>query len=207
MAALLGALLIPLFIASWRITLLGLSCQGLLMAWMAFRRDADPISVHGCLTLIDLALIRGMILPVALYGVLSSQNTPNRINVISANLLSWTFSLGIVLLAFNFSDLLADGESETRYVVAIVASGVMLGLQILSTPSPGIFSQMIGALYIENAIAFSEHGSEAGSEPIASRLAQIIVVALTYLLYRWYLMTVPADAHAEIPEAREGSTL
>lgn len=177
------------------------------MAWMAFRKDADLISINGYLTLIDLALIRGIGLPIMLYRVLRSQNAPYRINVISANLLSWTLSLGIVLLAFNFSNLLADGQGETRYVVAIVASGVMLGLQILATPSAGIFSQLIGVLYIENAVAFLEHGSESGSEPIAVRLAQISVVSMTFLLYRWYLMTVQSDTLVEIPEALEGPTL
>jgi hydrogenase-4 membrane subunit HyfE len=207
MAALLGAILIPLFIASWRVSLLGLSCQGLLMAWMALRKDPDPISVNGFLTLVDLALIRGIGLPIALYCVLRSQNAPYRINVISANLLLWTLSLGIVLLAFNFSGLLADGQSETRYVVAFVAAGVMLGLQILATPSAGIFSQVIGVLYIENAIAFSEQGSDAGPEPIAVRLSLIFVVAMTFLLYRWYLMTVHSETPVEMPEALEGPTL
>lgn len=207
MAALLAAFLIPLFIASWRISLLGLSCQGLLMAWMAFRKDPDPISINGFLTMADLALIRGISLPIALYSVLRSQSTPYRINVISANLLSWTLSLGIVLLAFNFSELLADGQGEARNVLAIVATGVMLGFQILATPSAGIFSQLIGVLYIENAIGFLEQGSVAGPEPIAVRLAQISVVAMTFLLYRWYLMTLQSDTLVEIPEALEGPTI
>lgn len=207
MATLLGVFLIPLFIASWRISLLGLSCQGMLMAWMAFRKEPDPVSVNALLTMADFALIRGLGLPMALYSVLRSQNAPFRNNLISANLLSWTLSLGIVLLAFNFSALLVEGHGEARYIVAVVAAGVMLGLQILATPSSDMFSQLIGVLYIENAIAFFEQGGGTNHAPIAVRLAQIAVVSSTFLLYRWYLKRVEKETAVEIPEALERPTL
>ncbi len=207
MAALLGAFLIPLFIASWRISLLGLACQGLLMAWMAFGRDPDPVSAQGLITFADFALLRGLALPMALYGVLHSHHVPLRNNVISANLLSWTLALGIVLLAFNFSALLVLDPGQPRYVVAVLAAGVMLGFLILATPSSGMFSQLVGALYIENAIAFFEQAGGNASEPIAVRLGQFAVVALTFLLYRWFLQTVAKEVLIEMPEALEEPTL
>ncbi|GEM_PF-814390 len=210
MAALIGAFLIPLFIASWRISLLGLACQGLLMAWMALQKHpgfAPADGWDGWITLADLALIRGIALPAALYGVLHSQNAPYRNNLISPNLWSWTVSLGIVLLACNFSSLLVEGQGESRYVAAVVAAGVMLGLLILATPSTGMFNQIVGVLYIENAIAFFEQGGESRSEPIALKLGQVAAVSLTFLFYRWYLSTVGKESAIELPESLEEPTV
>jgi hydrogenase-4 membrane subunit HyfE len=206
LVSLLGMLLIPLFISSWRFCLLGVSGQGLLMAWMAYRTHPDPLSLEGMVVMADLALIRGIGVPVALYQVLHSRNVPHGNDLVSPNLLSWTLALGMVLLAFNFAALLVDVPGEPRYVVAVAASGVMLGLLILATPS-GILSQLVGALYIENAVALFEHIGHGHPESIGLRLGQIAVVTITFLFYRWYLAKIGTAAETDAPEALERPAL
>lgn len=206
LVAILGTYLIPLFIASWRISLLGLSCQGLLMGWMAYRVSPDIASANGLITLADLVLVRGLAVPFGLYWLLRSRNLPLRYDVISPNMLSWAMSVGIVFLAFNFSALLGEAPGGQRHVIAVVASGVMLGMLILASPA-GVFSQMVGALYVENAIALFEHGGELRPEPVGLQLGQIAVVAMTFLLYLWYLGTIENATAADSLEALEGPTL
>jgi len=204
--ALLGVLLVPLFVATWRTSLLGLSCQGLLMAWIAYRMAPEPSTASEWLTLADLVLVRGLGAPLALYAVLHAQRAPARNDVIPPNLLSWTFALGIVLVAFNFSAALVPEHGQQQILVAVAATGVMLGFLVLATQS-GPFSQMIGALRIENAIALFELGGERHHEPLGVQLGQIAVVAMTITLYRWYLKTLTASSGAADEGTPDGATL
>ena len=204
--ALLGVLLVPLFVATWRTSLLGLSCQGFLMAWIAYRVSPEPSTASEWLTLVDLILVRGLGAPLALYRVMYSQNAPARNDVIPPNLLSWSFALGLVLLAFNFSQTLVTEPGQQQTLIAVAAAGVMLGFLVLATQSDP-FSQMIGALRIENAIALFELGGERHHEPLGVQLGQIAVVATTIAFYRFYLKTLSASSVAVAEGAPEGPTL
>lgn len=199
--ALLGVTLLPLFLATWRASLFGLACQGFLIAGIAVVMTPDASSYGHWLTLADLVLLRGFGAPLLLYGVLRSQNAPARNDVIPPNLLSWTFAFGIMLAAFDFSELLVKQAGDPQTLVAVATSGIMLGLLVLATQS-GPFSQVIGALRIENAIALFELGSQPEQEPLGVRFAQVVIVVLTIALYAWYLKTLnarsPSAQHAEI---------
>jgi hydrogenase-4 membrane subunit HyfE len=199
--ALLGAMLLPLFLATWRASLFGLACQGFLIAGIAVVMTPDASSYGDWLTLADLVLVRGIGAPLLLYGVLRSQNAPARNDVIPPNLLSWTFAFGIMLAAFDFAELLVKETGDARTLVAVATSGIMLGLLVLATQS-GAFSQVVGALRVENAIALFALGSKPKHEPLGVRIGQIVIVALTIALYAWYLKTlnvrVPGAPHAEI---------
>lgn len=183
--ALLGVMLIPLFVATWRTSLAGLASQGFLMAWIAYRM-APPHTPSDWLTLADLVLVRGLWAPLALYTVLRRRNAPSRNDVIPPNLLSWTVALGIVLVAFNFSEVLVAAAGQEQTLVAVATTGFLLGFLVLATQS-GPFSQMIGAVRIENAIALFELGGARHHEALGLRIGQLVIVVATIALYRWYL--------------------
>lgn len=199
LVALLFVYLVPLFVASWRTSLFGLSCQGFLMAWLAYRMGPQPHTVNDWLTLGDLVVVRAVGAPVALYAVLRAHGTPARNDVISPNLFSWTLALGIVLVAFELSGLLVAEHGEQQTLTAVATAGVLLGFLVLATRG-GAFSQMIGALRIEYAIALFELGGDHHDEPLGVHLGQIAIVAITIVLYRWYLgalRATPGDAGEE----------
>ena len=201
LVALLGVLLVPLFVASWRSSLIGLGCQGLLMAMIAYRLDHAP-TVNSWLVLTDLAVVRGLVAPFVLYAVLAARNTPARNDVIPPNLLSWTLALGMVLMSFSFSEVLVHEPGEQRTLVAVATAGILLGFLVLATQSDP-FSQMIGALRIENAIALLGLGGKA-RESIGLQLGLIGVFVATIAFFRWYLHAVgptgpAADAGPEGP--------
>ncbi len=203
--ALLGVLVIPLFVATWRTSLWGLSLQGLLMAWLAYRIEPHPSTWSQWLTLADLALLRGIVAPYALFRVLRARNVPARHDLIPPNLLSWTFALGCVLVSFNLAQALVPAAAAEQSRVAVATAGVMVGFLVLATRST-VFSQMMGALRIENAIALFELSGEHHSESVAVQLGQMLVFALTILLYRWYL-TMVDDAPTTIGEDASEVTL
>lgn len=208
LVALLGVLLVPLFVATWRTSLMGLGCQGVLMALIARQLESTPNTVGDWLALVDLGIVRGFVVPLALYRVLRARKTPGRNDVIPPNLLSWTLALGMVLMSFSFAELLVGDSGEQRTLVAVAATGVMLGFLVLATQSDP-FSQMVGALRIENSIALLELGGKHHDWPLAIQLGLLAVFMATVAFFRWYLITLTSNHVAQVEQGAgvEGPTL
>jgi len=188
--ALIGVLLLPLFVTSWRLSLFGLALQGLLMAWISYELDPTFESVGQWVTMFDLALVRGIVAPLALYAVLRAQRVTARNDVIPPNLMTWTLALALVLVAFRFADILIPTEGNQHSFVAAASAGVLLGMLVLATQT-GPFSQMVGVLRIENGIAMFELGDH---RDLTTQIAQTVILVLLILLFRWYLRTLPRSA-------------
>lgn len=208
LVALMAVLVLPLFIATWRASLLGLGCQGILIALIAYRFEHSPNTLAAWLTLADLAVVRGLLAPLALYTVLRAQNVPARNDLIPPNFLSWTLALGIVLLSFSLAELLVTQVGEQRTLVAVAAAGVMLGFLVLSTQSSP-FSQMVGVLRIENAIALLELGGPGHEQPLGLQVGLLAAFIATVAYFRWYLTNLdPGGVASSVEHSRqEGPTL
>lgn len=207
LVALLGVYLLPLFVATWRTSLFGLACQGFLMAAIAHRLEPSLHTPAAWLSLFDLALVRGVAAPLALYTVLAARNAPARNDIIPPNLLSWTLALAMVLGSFSFSERLVPEGGDQRTLVAVAASGLMLGFLVLSTRARP-FSQMVGALRIENAIALLELGGARHEQPLGVQIGLTLVLLATIAFFRWYLRTLdPGDAPLAADPGPEGPTL
>jgi hydrogenase-4 component E len=154
LVAFLVVALIPLFAASWRTSLLGLSLQGLLLAWIALRTFSEP-SPAAALTLVDLVLIRGLLAPRMLYRVLARHRGPRRNDPIPSNLFSWMLVGAVVLASFHFAAGIPKAEVANPLHLATATAALLLGLLVLATQN-SMFSQMVGLLRIENAIALYE---------------------------------------------------
>ncbi len=191
LVALLGVQLVPLFVGTWRTSLAGLGLQAALMAAIAHQLDPTPTTAGDWLGLADLVIVRGVLIPFALYGVLRAQNAPARNDVIPPNLLSWTLALGIVLVSFSFASELVLEEGEQQTLVAVACAGVLLGFLVLSSQS-GPFSQMIGALRIEYAIALVELGGERHESPLPVHVGLVALSIASIALFRWYLSMLGA---------------
>jgi hydrogenase-4 component E len=189
-------LLVPLFVGTWRVSLLGLSLQGFLMAWIAFRLGFH-LSVDSVIEVVDLVLLRALAGPLLLYRVLLQQNAPRHNDVIAPNLLSWVVAFSLVLLAFRLSDVLVPGESELQLLVAVSTSALLLGFLVLSTRT-GPLSQLVGLLRIENAIALFELGAVHHAS-IGIRLGQTAITLVSIGFYRWYLRNVSAEETTVVP--------
>jgi hydrogenase-4 component E len=182
------------------------------MALFAYHQHPSPDSASEWIALVDLALVRGVVAPFVLYRVLRARGAPRRNDVIPPNLLFWTMALGIVLVAFRFAERMIPASGEQQTLLAVTASGFLLGFLVLST-QVGPFSQMVGVLRIENAIALFELGGAEHRAPMAIQLGQIGVALATVFLYGWYLARLDpesASSAASAPEPEsivEGPTL
>ena len=204
--ALLGVLLIPLFVATWRTSLLGLSCQGLLIAWIAFRLEKPEMTLGTALTVLDLVVVRALAAPLALYLVRSAQNPPRRNDVIPPNMLSWSLVLGLVLLAFRLAAVVVPQDGDQQTLVAVSSSGLLLGLMVLSTQL-NVFSQIVAVVRMENAIALFELGDQHHDVSPLVRVGQIAVLIISVLLYRWYLSTLNVEGSPSAPPSPEAPAL
>ena len=193
--AFLLVLLLPLLIASWRMSLLGLAAQGLLMAWMMVR-IAPLSSVASLVTLLDLGVVRGLLVPLLLFRVLRSHNAPRRNDVIPPNMLSWSLAAILVAFAFRFAGRVIPIGDEAQTHLAVAATGLLLGLFVLSTQTDA-FSQVVGALRIENAIALFELGSGKVLAPLPVQIGQLVAFLLTTLLFVSYVDRLRASADPE----------
>ena len=192
--AFIGVLLLPLFVASWRLSLFGLALQAFLMAWSAYELHPTLDSVGAWVGMFDLIVVRGLAAPIALYAVLRSQGATARNDVIPPNLMSWTLAIALVLVAFRFADMLVPVQGNEHSFVAGASAAVLLGLLVLSTQT-GPFSQMVGALRIENGIAMFELG---GHHDPAMQIAQTLILIATIVLFRWYLKVLPRASAAKV---------
>lgn len=186
--AFIGVLLVPLFVASWRLSLFGLVAQGFLLAWISYQVDPALDTVSSWVVMFDLIVVRGLGAPLALYAVLRAQGATARYDVLSPNLMSWTLAIALVFVAFRFADMFVPLAGSEHSFVAGATAGLMLGLLVLATQT-GPFSQMIGALRIENAIALFELGGHHRDPWM--HLPQTLLLIATVLLFRWYLRTLP----------------
>jgi hydrogenase-4 membrane subunit HyfE len=200
-------LLVPLFVATWRTSLLGLSLQGILLFAIAYRMDGADGSPASIITILDLLIVRGAVAPLLLYRVLHDRGAPERNDVLPPNMLAWAASIGLVLLAFRIASVLVPVEGDEQMLVGAVATAVLIGFLVLST-QVGVFSQIIGTLRIENAIALFELGDRAHHGDIGLRIAQLAVFVASIGLFRWYLATIappplPASDDEDVPDLQE----
>lgn len=185
LAILLGVILVPLFVASWRMSLAGLTAQGLLLACIACATLHEPPGTGDALRLLDLVVVRGLCAPVALGLVLRARRTPTRSDLIPPSILWWTIVLGTTLAAFDFAGVLVPVDGPGQTLVAVATVELLVGFLILSTQS-GVLPQMFGALHLQNAIALLELG-EPHPPHAARQLLQTAALLATLVLFRWYL--------------------
>ncbi|MEQ1567779.1 MAG: hypothetical protein ABMA64_19210 [Myxococcota bacterium] len=170
-------IVVPLFVARWRVSLLGLALQGALL----FRAAHGDPWLDG----IDFLAVRGALAPAILYTIQLGSGHPGRKDVIPANLFAWVLVVVLVTVAFRFAAAMAPGaESEGRLAVATAA--LVLGLFVLSSQN-SVFAQIVGVLRVENAVALFELAvREVPPEP-GVRVAQLAVTAGLCGMMAWYL--------------------
>lgn len=196
-------LLVPLFVGTWRTSLLGLAIQGALLASIALRHGIH-LSVDNAITIVDLLVLRAVGAPLALYLVLRAQKAPPRNDVIAPNLISWALALALVVVAFRTADVLVPMEGDAQMLVAVSSAAFLLGLFVLST-SRGTVSQIIGLMRIENAIALFELGSLSDHTSLGIRVGQTAIMLISIGFYRWYLVGLAREEPAA--PARETAVL
>jgi len=179
LVAFLAVLVTPLLTASWRLQLVGLGLQGLIMTALVAQRGWTP-SAASVLLLLDLLVLRTWFVPRHLFAIMRRQGAQGRRDVIPANLLSWGMAGALVLVSFRFAALVAPGGGAPSMQVAVAVAGLLLGLLVLATQT-STFAQIVGVLRVEYAIGLFELGAGHEAElPVQAGLtAALLLTVLT----------------------------
>lgn len=178
-------ILVPLFAARWRVSVVGLGLQGLLL-WAAAGGHESLFQTA------DLLVLRGLLVPALLWRCYRGRA---RNDVIPANLFAWGFVAAVTLAAFWFADALAAGSPHEGRI-AVASAAFLLGLFVLaSQDSP--FSQLVGVLRIENAVAMFELTLPGHHVDPVVRTVQLAVTAGIAILAAWFLRQVGPPAPPE----------
>jgi len=201
LAAFLVVAALPFVLVTWRISLAALSLQGLLMGWMFFRRE-PVFTPDSILALADLVAVRGLLVPFMLDRAMRAEAAPRRGDALLPNMFSLTMVAVLIGLSFRLAGHLDPGGSESQTLVAVAVSALVLGFFTLATQT-GVFTQVVGALCVENAIALFELGGEASSTPLAVELGLAAVFLLSACLFVLYVRWLhPGSATEFLAEKR-----
>jgi hydrogenase-4 component E len=203
LVAFLAVVIAPLLTASWRLHLVGLGLQGLIMTALVAQRGWT-VSPAGVVLLLDLLVLRTWFVPRHLFAVMGRLGGPAvRADVIPANLLSWALAGALVLVSFHAAALLVPAGGPATIQVAVAASGLLLGLLVLGT-QVSTFAQIVGVLRVEYAIALFElGGGHQASLPV--QLGLTVALLLSVLTLGAFLRRLGA-AGPDQPQPRERAT-
>jgi hydrogenase-4 membrane subunit HyfE len=169
---------LPLLFHSWRVALLGLGVQGLLLAILAVRlhESWSPELVCECAWLLA---IRGifvpwylhrrmsraedetqvlaylMLVPFSQYRGMQGLATGTDFSLISKNLRQWTLAFALLVTAFVFGYKMAPGDLHQAFHVATAAGAILIGLLVLANQNHPL-GQIIGLFTIEGGITLIE---------------------------------------------------
>jgi hydrogenase-4 membrane subunit HyfE len=156
------ALAAPLLLGGWRLALLGLSAQALLVAAMLapeLGAGGGEGALAAAVALLDVVAVRALVLPGLLGRVARRTGAPAALDLLPGNAIAWGLGGGVVLLGASFGARVAPpGDTWAAVHLAVSASQVLLGLLILSFQQAPL-GQAIGALTVENGVLVLEAGS------------------------------------------------
>ncbi len=164
----------------WPLTVAGLGLQGLIMGLLVLA--AAPAAATPLISLADLWLVRGVLLPILLYRAL---RTAENGSAGDGSIHSMMRYLGIgclIALGFLVALRLEPDAGEHQLRLAVCAVGLLLGLYQLASTRQIVF-QVSGALYIENAIALFEIDRAEYALPLSVQLGLLGVLVLSVLVF------------------------
>lgn len=183
----LVVVLLPLFAAQWRVSLVGLAAQGALL-WVAAGGTEVRADAGWVLDAADFLLLRAVLAPVLLHAAFRHRGVPARNDVIPANLIAWMVVIGLVLASFGFVGALEPTSEDGRLGVA--CASLLIGLFVLATQR-SVFSQIIGVLRIENAVSLFALAGPGHAEPLVHGL-HVLVTGGAIVLFVSYLQALSA---------------
>jgi hydrogenase-4 membrane subunit HyfE len=195
-----AAVVVPLMFQSWRVAILGLGAQGLLLGAILASHH-QPWSAQLVFEYVYLFAIRGVLLPWYFFHRKWAQGNDKEFVLIRKNLFQWLLAALLVLLAFMLGEKLAPENAEEAWQVGAAASGVLIGLLILCHQS-GPLGQIVGIFTIESGIGLIELLSPHAM-PFPAAVGVSAVFVLLMLTCGMYLGQLPASTVPSEPGSTE----
>ena len=146
----------PLFARTWRAMFRMLGLQGLLLAAIAYQNLASQIGdIAVWVMLLDLALLRGLFVPIFLHRMISDRARSPELELIPSNLVFWALALVITATALWVGATIPPFDTVSSLHLGVALAAVLLGLYVLAIQTRPL-GQVIAAITIENGVVLLE---------------------------------------------------
>lgn len=177
---------VPLFFGSWRMALLGLGAQTMIVLALLLARSHGGEAESLTVLVLDLGLIRGLLAPLALgRAAPPAVATGPPIELFPGDLLHWVVAAALVALGAKLGARLFPGEPAHATHAAIASAEVFLGFCVVAHQRT-VLGQAIGMLTIENGAVLFE-GLLGSGWPLPVHLGLALVFAGLILLVATFL--------------------
>lgn len=203
--AFLLAFLIPILVGSWRVGFVGLALQGSLLAAMTpyISVEYDLATV---LQVLDLAVVRGMIVPVILISTIKKLDIAPEFDFVPANFLYWAALFLIVGSGLWFGHAVFPDDLQKAVHCGAAAGGVAGSFFILSLQSAGL-GQLFAILLLENSILLFEFLSPHHQQSYLIQIGVSILFLILILVVRIFLKQLPDLASTDAGNEDQGMDL
>jgi hydrogenase-4 membrane subunit HyfE len=150
----LAALLISLFISSWRLAFLAVAGESLLTGLILIKTngfESWPTRIQVC----DLIFVRAVIVPLFLMSLLKKIKSEIDYDIIPANFVIWIFAIMLLIVSFWFGQILSPYEVKISGYIGLPIAGALIGIFILANQI-SIIGQILGILTLEASIVLTE---------------------------------------------------
>lgn len=150
----LAAVVVPAFFPSWRVAVLGLGLQGLMLSFVLLAgHDIESPAV--VVEFVCLLLIRAVFVPWYLFRKSDPKPSPRHFSLAGTTL--WQRSLVVLLTAVGFVTGLAMGQGDTRETVQIgtAAASLLVGMLVVANQHQPA-AQLAGLVTFEGGVTLVE---------------------------------------------------
>lgn len=189
--AFVAAFLLPLLFHSWRVAVISLGIQGILMGLILLYTHERSASM--ALEAINLFVVRGVVVPWILFRAMKNVPMPPDFTLIRKSVLQWLIAFALVGLAFTFGWKMSLKNPLEAIQLGTATAAILLSMHVLANQSHPL-AQVVGLLTFEGGITLIELLS-----PHAMPLYAFVGVSLVYVVLiltcAHYLPLLAISAH------------
>ncbi|MDB5389883.1 MAG: hypothetical protein JWM11_5529 [Planctomycetaceae bacterium] len=176
--AYVAAFTLPLLFHSWRVAVLGLAIQGILLSQILTARltEHHAWSPQLVFEFASLFLIRAVFVPWSLFRWMKTHEMTNDFSLISKSLIQWMIAFLLLVAAFMFGNKMAPSDPHEALQVGSAAGSILIGLLVLANQTNPL-GQIVGLLMLEGGITLVELLSpHAIPFPVSIGVSLVVVV-------------------------------
>lgn len=191
--AYVAAFTLPLLFHSWRVAVLGLGIQGILLSQIL--ASHHPWSLQLAFEFASLFLIRAVFVPWSLFRWMKGHEVSSDFSLISKNLIQWLIAFLLLVAAFMLGHKMSPADPHEALQVGTAAGSILIGLLVLANQTHPL-GQIVGLLMLEGGITLVELLSpHAIPFPVSIGVSLVVVVfVLTCGQYFTQLLAITPDS-------------
>lgn len=186
----LCALAFPLLFSSWRVALLGLSAQGIILG-VILHGGHGSVSGSEALEYLNFWIVRTCLVPFILFRQMRRAAPLSNFFLIPPNFVQWMVTGSLIAMSYMFGERLSPNNDVEAVHIGTATASILVGMLILSNQTQPI-GQVIGLLTIEQGFALVELLSQHPM-PVAGHIGVSLIFLLLLLVCGYFVRRLHAS--------------